>query len=140
MGRSRYSIGETRSDWVSLAASHTPEHRFAAQAKLASAFSALFLAFAAEHGASALLSFAVDCRSTPEPGSKCLIAWSVEAVEPHSGLNGDVVRFNGRAWLPDGATVLSGTARAVVFPSTRVDSTDGGADEKPFPPHPAPFA
>ncbi|MXN79322.1 hypothetical protein GR157_31935 [Burkholderia sp. 4701] len=139
MGRSRFSIGDARSDWVQPASPDAPAHRFAEQARLTSALSALFLAFAAEHDTNTLLSLAVDYCRPPRPGSTCLIAWHVEAVEPHSGFNGDLVRFNGRAWLPDGTTVMSGTARIVAYPSSRVESVDDAADDPPFPPPPPLF-
>ncbi|AIO65150.1 hypothetical protein [Burkholderia oklahomensis] len=151
MARFRYSIGETRSDWVALraVAQHDARsaiqppndgmstHRLSDQAALASAFSKLFFMFAAEHDTSSLLSFTVDCRRAPEPGSTCLLAWRVEAVEPHAGLRGDVVRFSGRAWLPDGTTVLSGAARAVVHPASHVALDDDSEDEEGYRPRPA---
>lgn len=89
---------------------------------VSSAFSALLFSFVAERGVGTLLSFAIDLRDVAAwPATTCLLEWRIGAIEPHFGLKGDIVRLNGRASLPDGSIVLSGSAKAVVYPASQVD-------------------
>lgn len=152
MERGKHVVGETRSEWLVSIQAARPTSPWSAgvqsapsrsadsaslnghgdPAVLAAAFISLLFRFTSEYGPSSLPAFSIDFQKMFPAGQLCRLTWRLEGIEPHFGFNGDLVRFRGRAWLPDGSAVLGGRAQIIFYPASGVDPGHEVLDEEIF--------